>query len=118
MKKTMLVALVVTLALLAASGCGSKVPLSVAGKTYLNTQEEADSRTIRFNPDGTFVYTITTMDSNTTNPGTYVVGDGKVNLQFGPGKITEFAGKAQEMKQDGTLLVDPDGSRWMVYSQP
>lgn len=117
MRLSALVTAAIIIVLLVTAGCGTTVPLSVSGKTYLNMQEEADSRTIRFNPDGTFLYTITTVDSDTTNTGTYVVGDKQVTLTFGPGRITEYAGKTIVLHQDGKLLVDPDTSRWMIYSQ-
>ncbi|MBU1669938.1 MAG: hypothetical protein KKF41_03625 [Actinobacteria bacterium] len=97
-------------------GCGSTPTIDVAGRTYLNSQEQADSRTILFNPDGTFLYSIVTAAKTWKGAGTYRVADGKVTLTFHPqGEITEFAGKTLEYGIDGRLLVDPDGSRWDVF---
>ena len=97
------------------AGCGSKPRANVAGKTYLNSQEQADSRTIEFKQDGTFVYSIVTADRTWRNSGTYTVGDGKVVLMFSPGgELGEFAGKTFELKVDNRLLIDPDGSNWSV----
>ncbi len=94
-------------------GCGSGVQISVAGKSYLNSQEAADSRTIEFRQDGTFVYSVVTADRTWYHSGTYSIGDGMVVLEFLPtGELGEFAGKTLELKADGQMLVDPDGSRW------
>jgi hypothetical protein len=96
------------------AGCGGTPTIDVSGKTFLNSQEEADSRTIQFNPDGTFLYSVVTTERTWRHTGTYKIADGKVTLTFVPaGDLTEFAGKTVEYKIDGKLLVDPDGSRWM-----
>ncbi|MFH1149308.1 MAG: hypothetical protein V1748_02415 [Actinomycetota bacterium] len=100
---------------LLAAGCGSTPTIDVVGKTYLNSQEQADSRTIQFNPDGTFLFSIVTAAKTWKGSGTYRVADGRVTLTFYPqGEIAEFAGKTLEYGIDGRLLVDPDGSRWDV----
>jgi hypothetical protein len=98
------------------TGCGAKTePINVSGKTYLNSQEQADSRTIQFNQDGTFVYSIVTVDKTWKAQGYYQVAYGKVKLSFAPqGEISEFAGKTVELKTENQVLVDPDGSRWLV----
>jgi hypothetical protein len=116
-KKPIVVVCIVFLLAVVLAGCGSSTPLSVSGKTYLNSDETADSRTVQFLPDRTFVYSIVTAETTVKNSGNYSVGDKKVVLLFGPGQITELAGKTQEFKQDGQLLVDPDGTRWMVYGK-
>jgi hypothetical protein len=97
------------------SGCGGAPRIVVAGKTYLNSQEMADSRTIEFKEDGTFSYSVVTADRTWRGSGTYSVGEGKVALTFVPGgELGEFAGKTFELEVDGQMLVDPDGSRWSV----
>ena len=98
------------------AGCGQTELINVSGKTYLNSQEEADSRTIEFRPDGTFQYSILTFDNTWKHQGTYQVEPDKVTVVFNPqGQLSEFAGKTLELKVDGTMLVDPDGSRWSIY---
>lgn len=100
---------------LLAAGCGGTATIDVAGKTYLNSQEEADSRTIQFNPDGAFLFCIVTVQKTWKGGGTYKVANEKVTLAFYPhGEITEFAGKTLDYGIDGRLFVDPDGSRWSV----
>jgi beta-xylosidase len=112
---TPLVLVAVLLGGLLTAGCGGAATIDVAGKTYLNSQEEADSRTILFNPDGTFLYSIVTVQKTWKGAGTYKVADGKVTLTFNPqGEITELTGKTLDYGIDGSLLVDPDGSRWSV----
>jgi outer membrane biogenesis lipoprotein LolB len=98
------------------AGCGGKTePINVAGRTYLNSQEQADSRTIQFNQDGTFAYSIVTTEKTWKAQGTYQVAPDKVTLTFYPqGEISEFAGKTVELKTENQILVDPDGSRWLV----
>jgi hypothetical protein len=116
MKKLAFFSCVALLLVLVPAGCGGQTELvNVSGKTYLNSQEEADSRTIEFRPDGTFQYSILTTDSTSKHQGTYQVQPDKVTIVFNPqGEINEFAGKTLELKVDGTSLVDPDGSRWYV----
>lgn len=98
---------------LVAAGCGSKPVANVAGKKYLNSLEEADSRTIQFNTNGTFDYMIGTTEMAIWHHGTYTVADGKVTLTFEPqGQITELAGKTIQLEASGNLLLDPDGSKW------
>jgi hypothetical protein len=104
------------LVLVPLAGCGGQAELvNVSGKTYLNSQEEADSRTIEFRPDGTFQYSILTTDKTWKHQGTYQVEPDKVTIVFSPqGEISEFAGKTLELKVEGTSLIDPDGSNWFV----
>jgi uncharacterized protein (TIGR03066 family) len=117
MRKVTVVAFAVLLAAcLLFAGCGGKTgAINVAGRTYLNSQEQADSRTLQFNQDGTFVYSIVTTEKSLKGQGTYEVAAGKVTLTFYPqGEMSEFAGKTLELKTENQILVDPDGSRWLV----
>ena len=114
MKKLAVIAFVALFAVCSLhAGCGGKTEaINVAGRTWLNSQEQADSRTIQFNQDGTFAYTVVTTEKTWKGQGTYPVAADKATLTFYPqGEISEFAGKTLELKTENQILVHPDGSR-------
>jgi hypothetical protein len=113
MRRALPVLLILVVAGGVLAGCGGTKTIELGGRTFMNSQQEADNRTIQFNPDGTFLYSVVTTERTWRQTGTYKVADGKVTLTFSPqGELTEFAGKTLDYQIDGKLLVDPDGSRW------
>lgn len=116
-KVTLTIAFVLIAAVaLSATGCGGGTPevVEIEGNTFLCTDEAADSRTIEFSSDGTFVYSIVTSARTWKITGSYAVENGQLELKFdNSGEIKELMGEVYRYKLNKGGFVDHEDYTWM-----